>query len=84
MYGRFWVDYGGAVEVGLPPQAYGRENPMSDKMSALLYNPYFYVDSVAAWLFEGFLLTEMLLVLGFWGQGDLQPTNYSADRSSFL
>ena len=43
-YGPFWCDMVGARTRGLPPQALGRESPMSDRLQALLMNPWFYVD----------------------------------------
>lgn len=43
-YGKYWCDVTQARSFGLPPQSYGRESPMSDRMQALLCNPWFYVE----------------------------------------
>ncbi|CAK9003093.1 ZnF_CDGSH domain-containing protein [Durusdinium trenchii] len=40
-YGRYSTDMGQARQNGLPPAAFGRESAMSDRLQALLSNPFF-------------------------------------------
>ena len=45
-YGEYWADVTLARSHGLPPAAYSREEPMSDKLNSLLTNPFFLVEEV--------------------------------------
>ena len=49
-YGVFWCDTTAMRGNGLPPQAYSRASPMSDRLSSLLNNPYFLCSKVEPWL----------------------------------
>ena len=49
-YGIHFADATQTLKYGCPPQAYSRSSPMSDKMNALLCNPYFTVEDPAACL----------------------------------
>ena len=49
MWGNMWADPTGCRQNGLPPVAYSRHQPMSDRMNALMNNPFFLVDDAAAW-----------------------------------
>ena len=56
-YGSYFVDMVQAREMGLPPAALGREQPMSDRHQALLMNPFFLVreaDSSQQFVFNIF------------------------------
>ena len=50
MFGDLWCDTTGLRSNGLPPQAYSRDMPMSDKMQSMLMNPFYLPDSVELWL----------------------------------
>ena len=47
-YGSFWVDMQATLSHGMPPVAFGRLSEMSDRMQAILQNPFYLVKSVAA------------------------------------
>ena len=47
-----------SLQYGMPPVAYSRENEMSDRMQAILQNPYYLVrevDTCPSWIFLGML-----------------------------
>ena len=41
LMGCYWVDVSGARLLGMPPQAFARAEAMSDKLHALMFNPWF-------------------------------------------
>jgi hypothetical protein len=43
--GSYWIDHSGSRKYGLPPAAYSRADAMSDRLNALLNNPWFLVQS---------------------------------------
>lgn len=51
LYGDYFCDMVAAREHGLPPAAFGRSNPMSDSLQAILMNPFYLVKEVAPCLF---------------------------------
>ena len=48
--GDFYVDLSHCVALGMPPAAFGRQSPQSDKLQSLMANPFFMVKSVASCL----------------------------------
>lgn len=50
-FGRYFCDHSLAKEEHkMPPQAYSRAEPMSDRLQSILANPYFLVSDAATWL----------------------------------
>ena len=47
-FGELFTDNTQCRVHGLPPAAYSRVNPQSDKLNSVVNNPFFLVDSVAA------------------------------------
>ena len=41
--GQYWSDAAGCADFHMPPQALSRPEPMSDRLHAILFNPYFVV-----------------------------------------
>lgn len=54
-YGSFFCDIGSCAAHGMPPMAFGMHSPMSDKLQALLSNPYYLVEDCDSWKFIHFV-----------------------------
>lgn len=50
--GDYYVDLSHCVALGMPPAAFGRHSPQSDKLQSLMANPFFLVEAVASWLVD--------------------------------
>lgn len=70
-WGKLWTDTTQARSHGLPPVAYARVNAMSDKLNALLCNPFYLVvdadvameDMVVPWSLAGFCVHNVVVAL---------------------
>lgn len=70
-WGKLWTDTTQARSHGLPPVAYARVNVMSDKLNALLCNPFYLVvdadvameDMVVPWSLAGFCVHNVVVAL---------------------
>ena len=48
--GNYWSDAAACADFHMPPQALTRSEPMSDRLHAVLFNPYFVVlDPESRW-----------------------------------
>lgn len=50
LFGRFFTDSSQARRAGLPPAAFRRAEPMSDSLQAVLFNPYYVLNTPDSWL----------------------------------
>ena len=60
MYGDLFVDMTAARAHGLPPAAYSRVCAQSDKLHAMLSNPFYLVTSAVPWLFTVYICLYIL------------------------
>lgn len=69
--GAYWVDSTMTRRLGMPPAAYSRLHPMSDRLQAILMNPWFLVvdpmvklsQIVVPWALKGLLLFNLTVAL---------------------
>ena len=50
LFGRYFTDSSHARRAGLPPAAFRRAEPMSDSLQAVLFNPYYVLNTPDSWL----------------------------------
>ena len=48
--GKFWCDTSGARALGMPPAAWTRLEAQSDRLHAIMFNPFFALQNLASWL----------------------------------